>query len=66
MSNLQWDGSKVMDSNVLIQGGEAPAIGWSRNMLYSGFSTLHRSVVRRHTGFAARITRTLSAAGTHE
>ena len=28
-------------------------------MLYSGFNTLHRSVVRRQTGFAARITLTL-------
>ena len=28
-------------------------------MLYSGFNILHRSVVRRQTGFAARITRTL-------
>ena len=28
-------------------------------MLYSGFNTLPRSVVRRQTGFAARITRTL-------
>ena len=30
-------------------------------MLYSGFKILPRSVVRRQTGFAARITRTLSA-----
>ena len=45
---------------MLIRSGEAPAIGWSRNMLYSGFNTLPRSVVRRQTGFAARITRTLS------
>ena len=29
-------------------------------MLYSGSNILHRSVVRRQTGFAARITRTLS------
>ena len=29
-------------------------------MLYSGFNILPRSVVRRQTGFAARITRTLS------
>ena len=28
---------------MLIRSGEAPAIGWSRNMLYSGFITLHRS-----------------------
>ena len=45
---------------MLIRSGEAPGVGWSRNMLYSGFNTLHRSVVRRQTGFAARITRTLS------
>ena len=48
------------DNNVLIRSGEAPEIGWSRNMLYSGFITLHRSVIRRQTEFAARITRTLS------
>ena len=46
-------------NNVLIRSGEAPAIGWSRNMLYLRFNTLHRSVIRRQTGFAARITRTL-------
>ena len=46
-------------NNVLIRSGEAPAVGWSRNMLYSGFYTLPRSVIRRQTGFAARITRTL-------
>ena len=51
---------KTADNNVLIRSGEAPAIGWSRNMLYSGLNILHRSVVRRQTGFAARITRTLS------
>ena len=45
----------------MIRSGEAPAIGWSRNMLYSGFETLHRSVIRRQTPFAARISRTLSA-----
>ena len=54
-------GNKRQHNNVLIRSGEAPAIGWSRNMLYSGFNILHRSVVRRQTGFAARITRTLSA-----
>ena len=32
------------DNNVLIRSGEAPAIGWSRIMLYSGFNALHRSV----------------------
>ena len=31
-------------NNVLIRSGEAPAIGWSRNMLYSGFIILPRSV----------------------
>ena len=46
-------------NNVLIRSGEAPAIGWSRNMFYSGFNILHRSVIRRQIGFAARITRTL-------
>ena len=45
---------------MLIRSGEAPAIGWSRYMLYSGFNNLPRSVIRRQTGFAARITRTLS------
>jgi len=49
--------------NVLIRSGEARLVGWSRNMLYSGFITLHRSVVRRQTGFGARITRTLSRLG---
>ena len=44
---------------MLIRSGEALGIGWSRNMLYSGFNILPRSVVRRQTGFAARITRTL-------
>ena len=39
----------------MIRSGEAPAIGWSRSMLYSGFNTLPRSVVRRQIGFAARI-----------
>ena len=46
---------------MLIRSGEAPGVGWSRIVLYSGFITLPRSVVRRQTGFAARITRTLSA-----
>ena len=45
---------------MLIRSGEAPGIGWSRNMLYSGFNALPRSVIRRQTKFAARITRTLS------
>ena len=47
-------------NNVLIRSGEAAGIGWSRNMLYSGLITLLRSVIRRQTVFAARITRTLS------
>ena len=51
------------DNNVLIRSGEALGVGWSRNMLYSGFNTLHRSVFRRQTGFAARITRTLFRSG---
>ena len=51
---------------MLIRSGEAPAIGWSRNMLHSGFNTLHRSVIRRQTGFAARITRTLSRYNNHD
>ena len=34
------------DNNVLIRSGEAPLVGWSRLMLYSGFSILLRSVVR--------------------
>ena len=45
---------------MLIRSGEALGVGWSRNMLYSGFNILHRSVVRWQTGLAARITRTLS------
>ena len=32
------------DNNVLIRSGEAPAIGWSRNVLHSGFNILPRSV----------------------
>ena len=32
------------DNNVLIRSGEAPGVGWSRNMLYSGFDILPRSV----------------------
>ena len=50
---------RSLDNNVLIRSGDAPAISWSRNMLYSGFNNLPRSVVRRQTRFAARITRTL-------
>ena len=45
---------------MLIRSGEARLVGWSRQMLYSGFNILPRSVIRRQTGFAARITRTLS------
>ena len=32
------------DNNVLIRSGEARLVGWSRQMLYSGFITLPRSV----------------------
>ena len=42
----------------MIRSGEAPAVGWLRNMLHSGFRTLHRSVIRRQIGFAARISGT--------
>ena len=45
---------------MLIRSGEALGVSWSRNMLYSGFYILPRSVFRRQNGFAARITRTLS------
>ena len=48
-------------NNVLIRSGEARLVGWSRNMLCSGFITLHHSVIRRQIGFAARTTRTLSS-----
>ena len=48
-----------MDNNVLIRSGGVRLVGWSRQMLYSGFNILPRSVVRRQTGFAARITRTV-------
>ena len=33
-----------MSINVLIRSGGARGIGWSRNMLYSGFNILPRSV----------------------
>ena len=46
-------------NKTLIPSGEALGIGWSRNMLYSGFTTLPRSVVRRQIGFTVRIIRTL-------
>ena len=35
----------AQDNNVLIRSGEALGVGWSRNMLYSGFITLTRSVI---------------------
>ena len=60
MSGSKRSSHQSLGNNLLIRSGEAPAIGWSRNMLYSGFNTLPRSIVRRQTGFAARITRTLS------
>ena len=36
--------SQPVDNNVLIRSGEARLAGWSRQMLYSGFTTLPRSV----------------------
>ena len=36
--------SQPVDNNVLIRSGEARLVGWSRQMLYSGFTTLPRSV----------------------
>ena len=38
--------TQELDNNVLIPSGEARLVGWSRSMLYSGFNTLPRSVVR--------------------
>ena len=35
---------KHVDNNVLIRSGEARLVGWSRQMLYSGFNILPRSV----------------------
>ena len=35
---------KTRDNRTLIRSGEAPAVGWSRNVLYSGFNNLLRSV----------------------
>ena len=40
-------------NNALIPGGEAQLVGWSRSMLYLGFNTLPRSIVRS-AGFARR------------
>ena len=40
-----------MDNRALIRSGEALAIGWSRQMLYSGFNTLPRSVIRLANSF---------------
>ena len=42
LESSQWRTS--LYNNVLIRSGEAPAIGWSRYMLYSGFNVLPRSV----------------------
>ena len=36
--------NRLADNNVLILSGEARLVGWSRLMLYSGFSILPRSV----------------------
>ena len=47
MSNrykIQLKNVTTPHNNVLIRSGEAPGIGRSRNMLYSGFNTLPRSV----------------------
>ena len=35
---------KTRDNNALIRSGEARLVGWSRNVLYSGFNILPRSV----------------------
>ena len=35
-----------MDNRTLIRSGEARLVGWSRQMLYSGFNILPRSVIR--------------------
>ena len=34
------------DNRTLIRSGEAPVVGWSRQMLYLGFNILPRSVIR--------------------
>ena len=36
----------------MIRSGEAPVVGWSRQMLYSGFSILPRSVFRSANSIA--------------
>ena len=38
--------SPPLDNRTLIRSGEAPVVGWSRQMLYSGFNILPRSVIR--------------------
>ena len=38
------NGKQTTHNNVLIRSGEAQPVGWSRQMLYSGFNILHRSV----------------------
>ena len=43
-SQTARSGGESRDNNVLIRSGEAPGVGWSRNMLYSGFNNLPRSV----------------------
>ena len=47
LQNVKWTtsaGRSAAHNNVLIRSGEAPGIGWSRQMLYSGFDILPRSV----------------------
>ena len=49
MSNrykIQLKNVTTPHNNVLIRSGEAPVVGWSRQMLYSGFNILPRSVIR--------------------
>ena len=43
---LQEIRQTALYNNVLIRSGEARLVGWSRQMLYSGFNTLPRSVIR--------------------
>ena len=42
LADNHWQTS--LYNNVLIRSGEARLVGWSRNMLYSGFNVLPRSV----------------------
>ena len=38
--------AKTPDNRTLIRSGEARVVGWSRQMIYSGFNISPRSVVR--------------------